>query len=115
MIWRDSRPTWNAALTQAAQHTLAWQKDQFPGQRIVEFHIWPEDARVTHAYIFFASDADLRRAESDRTTETIRQYFVDAVQKASAPEPQLEPIEVIFDSDENVRKHYQGSYYLRFK
>jgi hypothetical protein len=68
-------------------------------------------------WLFYESDAEAQAHRKDGTNEWIEKKFVEELdaRKLSFGFSKLPTISFMFDSAENVKKNYQGSYYLRMR
>ncbi len=89
------------------------------GIRIQDVQLPPltDGELVLDVWFFYEYEADVEAYEQDRTNEWVEEKFVkelDAAKKQFGFS-ELPETRCMFDSTENVKKNYQGSYYLRFK
>jgi hypothetical protein len=80
---------------------------------------WPyENGYPSEIYIFYHTDVKVMEHEKSGVTEQIRLLFINGFSDKSNYEGIEDVDENIelrfeFDSDENVKKNYEGSYYFR--
>ena len=62
------------------------------------------------AYIYFQTDAELH-AMTAAKKEEIQAIYIDYLKKCGHIPNEIETVRFYFDSDENVQKNYDGSYF----
>ena len=77
-------------------------------------HLLPQSDVDFRAYVFFLSEDDRYRAHSSGTIEEIRQFLIEEINLARSGGEVLR-IGFEFDSDENVRRNYDGDYLIRLR
>ena len=63
------------------------------------------------AYIYFQTDAELH-AMTTAKKEEIKAIYIDYLKKHGHMPDEIETVRFYFDSDENVQKNYDGSYFF---
>ena len=84
--------------------------------RLVHFFILPgRNDREFHAYIFFKGNSDVKACKAQGIVDDIVDFVYEQLEDIGRGN--RKNIRVLFevDSDENVRKNYEGDYYLRLR
>jgi hypothetical protein len=76
------------------------------------FEKWDDGIGV---WIFFPTDDDLREHSTSGVTGEIEQDFREILQQLKYPFRKFPRVTFVFDSDENVQKNYEGSYFYRLR
>ncbi len=76
---------------------------------------WMEFNKNLILYIFFVADVDLKLAEQNNFLEITKNQHRIILEGLGVNENDIVRIEYHFDSDENVQKNYQGSYFYRLR
>lgn len=94
-------------ISQAALHHL---QPQFPLARI---QLLPDSQADFRAYVFFETGEQVTTSEKDGSRDAIEDAVYVAI--GNAGKGKRPDISIVFeyDSEENVKENYQGSYYLR--
>lgn len=66
-------------------------------------------------WIFYPSNRDLDDFKKNGTSETVKQQYLQELKFYDFPFAEFPRVIFEFDSDENVRKSYAGSYFLRLR
>ena len=74
-------------------------------QRDVDFRV----------YVFFSNDSDLDSGIRSGACEKISDFVYEELERQGRGSRSTIRIAFEFDSDENVRKNYEGDYYLRLR
>lgn len=104
------------ALNRAREEVEDWaQGRKLPLHRIefvATFETWDSGVGV---WVFLRTEADLERAKSEGVTVELTDVMLNALQIAAYPFDTHPNVLFEFDSHENVRKNYRGSYFLRLR
>jgi len=76
------------------------------------FEKWDDGIGV---WIFFPTDDDLKEHTRKGATEEIESDFRNILMQLKYPFKRFPRIGFVFDSDENVQKNYEGSYFYRLR
>ena len=76
------------------------------------FEKWDDGIGV---WIFFPTDADLSEHDQRGTTGEIEVDFRNILKQLRYPFRRFPRVGFVFDSDENVQKNYEGSYFYRLR
>ncbi len=79
---------------------------------VASFESWDDGMGV---WVFFPTDEDLKRHSGDGTTEAIERDFRNLLKELKYPFRRFPRLGFVFDSDENVQKNYEGSYFYRLR
>lgn len=82
---------------------------------LYEFFILPQIDVDFRAYVFFETDRDTEACKRDGTTQEIVDFIYSAIEHAGCGRKGQSKVGFEFDSDENVKAHYQGDYFLRLR
>jgi hypothetical protein len=66
-------------------------------------------------WIFFPTDDDLNQHIRSGATEAIEADFRNILKQLKYPFRRFPRVGFVFDSDENVQKNYEGSYFYRLR
>ena len=77
----------------------------------------PGEEHTLQVWFFYKHDTDVPAYEQDGTSEWLTERFVEELSAAKKQFrfTELPETTFMFDSTENLKKNYQGNYYLRFK
>ena len=104
------------SLEKAKEKALAWA-----GQRRVPLHAieyvatfeeWDDGVGV---WIFYATDADLKRGSIDGTNAQIQERLLEELRTANYPFSSFPRVAFEFDSNENVVRNFEGNYFYRLR
>lgn len=79
---------------------------------VAAFEDWNKGIGV---FVFFHTDSDLRAHTESGTTQVLKEKFLAILAELEYPFEKFPNVHFDFDSDENVRKNYGGSYFLRLR
>ena len=106
---------WNI-INKAEVSTIEWSKEKgnpiFKIEFVATFEDWDNGIGV---YIFFRNDKDKEKSESTGFHIKIKQYYLHLLEEFTYPFDKFPYVIFIFDSDENVRRKYEGSYFFRLR
>jgi len=95
---------------------LEWAKDQgspiFRIEYVATFEDWDNGIEVI---VFFDKDAEKYRVENTCFIIKIREHYLHLLEELKYPFDKFPRITFLFDSDENVKKNYEGSYFYRLR
>ncbi len=95
-------------MTWAKANALPLHKIDF----VATFESWDKGIGV---YIFYATDADLSRCTRDGSNSLVEAQMLEALKAANYPFDDFPQVIFEFDSDENVQKNFEGSYFYRLR
>ncbi len=100
----------------AKQRTLDWAKTKniklFRIEFVIPFVLTGKSLAV---YLFFDTNKLLDEYYTDGTTQKVKGKYLESLTQINYPIDYLNEITFIFDSDENVQKNYEGSYFYRLR
>lgn len=103
-------------IEKAEQLTFEWTKTNniklIKIEFIVPFVLTDISLQV---WLFFDTDKTVSEYEADGTTQLVRQKYLDSLTQLDYPKDYLNEVSFIIDSDENVQKNYEGSYFARLR
>jgi hypothetical protein len=103
-------------IEKAEQLTFEWTKDNniklFKIEFIVPFVLTDISLQV---WLFFDTDKTMSEYETNGTTQLVKQKYLDCLTQLDYPENYLNEVNFTIDSDENVQKNYEGSYFYRLR
>ena len=102
-------------LEKAETDIFKWAKEE--GIKLYHMEFVPShyESNGGHTIFFYETDADLNLYnKSGVTSQVISQYF-SFLRIHGYSEDDIKRNSVNFDSDENVKKNYRGSYFLRMR
>jgi len=82
---------------------------------LYDFHILPQGEDGYRAYVFFNTDADIRRCVEAGIVEEIKGYVYKELQRVGRGKTGETTVTFELDSDENVTANYEGDYFLRLR
>ena len=104
------------ALERARQEVELWASfRKLPLHRIefvATFEDWDDGVGV---WVFLTTDADLRRAKTENLTGELSEVMLTALREADYPFDTHPKVVFEYDSHENVKLNYQGSYFYRLR
>jgi hypothetical protein len=103
-------------IEQAEELTLQWAIGQgiplYKIDCVVVFEEWSNGIGV---YIFFENEEDRLMAQEKGILKEIENYHSGILREMGYPFNKYPEVNYIFDSDENVRKNYEGNYFFRLR
>ncbi len=103
-------------IEKAEQLTFEWTKANniklFKIEFIVPFVLTDISLQVL---LFFDTDKTLSEYDADGTTQLVKEKYLDSLIQLDYPKKYLNEVSFIIDTDENVQKNYQGSYFARLR
>jgi hypothetical protein len=103
-------------IEKAEQLTFEWTKlndiKLFRIEFIVPFVLTDKSLEV---YLFFDTNKNLSEYETNGTTELVKQKYLDSLIELDYPNDYLKEVSFIIDTDENVQKNFEGSYFYRLR
>lgn len=103
---------WNM-LEKAKTKLVDWSKSI--SVHLFAVHFVPMLDFSLEVYIFYENDKDISTNESNGISDRIKETFLNALDELSYYKCFDNSITFVFDSNENVMKNYQGSYFLRLR
>ncbi|EAQ80995.1 hypothetical protein DSM3645_20527 [Blastopirellula marina DSM 3645] len=90
--------------------------NRFHGQGVQEFFLLYSPARNSFgAYVFYAADCDLGKAESSGLSARIRDFVFEELTVGGRGNRSDLDVAFEFDSQENVDRNYAGDYFNRLR
>ncbi|HEY4312745.1 MAG TPA: hypothetical protein VGN12_25065 [Pirellulales bacterium] len=83
--------------------------------QLVDLHLLVEGKTKFRAYVFFKKDSDIHDRSLDGTIDQIKEVVYEDLENVSPLQRPDLTVEFEIDSDENVKKNYQGNYSLRLR
>jgi hypothetical protein len=120
-VWQDAavdavRKKQFAHLAAAKSQVLTWAAGHGVPLVRVEFVVpLVETDFGIHVWLFYDHDADVGRLGHDGGTQLLQDEFVRLLRGDGYPAEWLSGVALTFDSDENVVRHYEGSYFHRLR
>ena len=103
-------------IEKAEQLTFEWTKVNniklFKIEFIVPFVLTDITLQV---WLFFDTDKTMSEYETNGTTQLVKQKYLDSLIQLDYPKNYLSEVNFIIDTDENVQKNYNGSYFKRLR
>jgi len=101
-----------AELDEISQGALDHLQSQYPLARL---QLFPDRQADFRAYVFFETDAQVAASESDGSRSVIEDAIYTSI--ANAGKGTRPGISVVFeyDSEQNVKENFEGSYHLRMR
>ncbi len=103
-------------LEKAKDRVLAWANGEAIDLFQVDFVVgFGQDFGVS-TWFFYKTDDEVRAYNADGTSRRVAQQFIEILSSfrydfTKSPEP----VGFFYDSDENVQKNYEGSYFYRLR
>ena len=66
-------------------------------------------------YFFIDTDQRVKEYDADGVTQLIKQKFLSILSELNYPKDYLNEVGFVVDSDENVKKNYEGNYFYRLR
>jgi hypothetical protein len=79
---------------------------------VASFEDWDNGMGV---WIFFPRDSDLSTYRHKGITDNLQKAYLNILAQLDYPFEKFPNITFIFDSDENVQRNFEGSYFYRLK
>lgn len=102
----------HASLDEASQAALDHLQPQYP---IAHLQLFPHREADFHAYVFFETDAQVAASESDGSRNVIEDAVYTAIANAGKGTRPGISIHFEYDSEQNVKENFEGSYHLRMR
>ncbi|HEX4997174.1 MAG TPA: hypothetical protein VFY29_03045 [Terriglobia bacterium] len=67
------------------------------------------------AYVFFEKDKDVQESQRTGVQDEIAEFVLSALERAGRGKREDIRVAFEFDSDENVRRKFEGNYFLRLR
>lgn len=103
-------------IDEAKVSIIEWAKDQgaliYRIEYVATFEDWDNGIEV---YIFFRSDEEKEKLASTDFFSILKQHYLQLLGNLKYPFVKFPNIAFIFDSDENVVRNYEGSYFYRLR
>lgn len=96
------------AFERAKFKAMVWAKENYVD--IFKYHFIDQVNSPSEVYIFYKSNQDIYNYAKSGATEVIKEIFY-----SSFCDCKKEGISIIVDSDENVKKNYDGNYFFRYR
>ncbi len=113
--WRSRASPWDI-ITRAEEMLLELERAKGISIHHIEFvatfEKWDDGMGV---WIFFPTDADLREYSESGVTNRIEAEFRGMLKQLKYPFRKFPRVGFVFDSDENVQKNFEGSYFYRLR
>jgi hypothetical protein len=77
------------------------------------FFLIAEDDIQFRAYIFYKKDKEIQEYENKGISQAIRDFIYNELERQGRGNREEIKVSFEFDSDENVKKSYDGDYFLR--
>jgi hypothetical protein len=103
-------------IDKAEQLTIEWAKSNNINLYRIEFVV-PfilTDQRL-EVWLFFDTEHKMKEYELDGTSQIVKSKYLDFLVELNYPSDYLKEVSFITDSDENVQKNYEGSYFYRLR
>jgi len=105
-----------AMITKAKEEIMNWAGNQKISLFRVEYVVpFVQDDFSLTTWFFFKTDQDVVDNAQDGTSDRLSQRFLEILQNMDYPAPNIKQVSFIFDSDENVQKNFEGSYFYRLR
>lgn len=82
---------------------------------IYDIHFIPMLDFRLEVYVFYEKDEDVSQNQLSGNTDRVKELFLDSLSKLEYKKYFPHKITFIFDSNENVVKNHEGSYFLRLR
>jgi hypothetical protein len=106
---------WNI-IEEAEIFVMKWAENQgtplYKIEYVATFEKWDNGIGV---YIFFESEEEKYKAQNINFFERIKQYYLSILKELKYPFNKFPEIIFFYDSDENVKKNYEGTYFYRLR
>jgi hypothetical protein len=110
----DHREGWKS-LKAAEQAFKNWVKSNGISiervEHVATFEKWDKNTEI---YIFFTTDLEMKRVRSENEFPEIENQYRQFLLNAKYPFDHW-PVIFVFDSEENVKKNYEGNYFYRLR
>ncbi len=100
-------------IDKAKQVLISWAKDNNVNVFAVQFV--PMFDLSLEVYVFYDNDLEIEKYLNNGISNKVKKVFINELNSLRYFEDFNEKIEFIFDSNENVVKNYQGSYFFRLR
>lgn len=103
-------------IEKAERLTFEWAKANNIKLFKIEFVVpfIPEDVSLS-VWLFFATDKMVNDYAADGTTELIKEKYLNSLVLLNYPKNYFDEVSFFIDSNENVQKNYNGSYFYRLR
>ena len=79
---------------------------------VATFAAWDDGIGV---WMFFPTDRDLEEYTTSGVTKTLKAEYLKILHELNYPFDKFPKVVFTFDSDENVQRNYEGSYFYRLR
>jgi len=79
---------------------------------VATFEEWDDGIGV---WVFFPTDRELAEHTGSATTKTLEDEYLKVLRELNYPFHKFPRVTFVFDSDENVQRNYEGSYFYRLR
>lgn len=109
---KTNEQQWNL-IEKAKSVLISWAKDN--NVNIFAVHFIPMFDLSLEVYVFYDNDLEIEKYLNNGISNEVKKVFINELNNLRYFEDFNEKIEFIFDSNENVVKSYQGSYFFRLR
>jgi hypothetical protein len=110
-----ARPEW-AIIEQARRVLMACAAERSTSiheiDYVATFEDWDDGIAV---WVFFPLDQDLRLYEGNGVVDGLRVEYLRILNDLGYPFDRFPRVTFVFDSDENVQRNFEGSYFYRLR
>lgn len=99
-------------LSEATSQSMEIPKELYP---ITHIKIFSWDNFEFDTYVFFETNDQVAKSESDGSRERIEEEIYQQLEKVGRGSRPAVKIRFEYDSAENVKENFQGSYHLRMR
>ena len=105
------------AIIEAAETAiLKWSETKGINLYRVEFVVpFVEDSFDLGVWIFYQTDQEVTLYAEDGTSHRVEQQFLNELQALDYPKQFITQVKFRFDSDKNVQRNFEGSYFYRLR
>lgn len=101
-----------AELDEISQAALDHLQSEYP---LAQLQLFPHREADFHAYVFFETDAQVAASENDGSRSVIEDAVYTAIANAGKGTRPGISIHFEYDSEQNVKENFEGSYHLRMR
>jgi hypothetical protein len=112
VIEKSEKLQWDI-IEKGKEKLLEWSKEN--NAHIFTVHFVPIGFSPLEVYIFYENDIDIVQNEKNGVTDNVKRVFLETISDMNYMKIFDDNITFTFDSNENVIKNYQGSYFFRLR
>lgn len=103
-------------IDKARIRTIEWANEEgnpiFRIEYVATFESWDNGIEV---YVFYRNEEHREKLENGGFNNKIKEHYLLLLEEYKYPFDKFSNVKFFFDSDENIKKNYEGSYFFRLR